>query len=239
MQSEWIALPSAGDFGMHAYRVAPPGGAPAPTVIVLHEIFGVNEAMRDVAGMLAREGFEVLIPDLFWRVAPRISLDYTEPDRTRAGEIMRDFDTALGLADLGRLIAWLRQRSGAKQQLAAIGFCIGGKLATLLGARGDIDCGVSFYGVQLDDYVNEIAKAKSRLLLHFGERDAQIPLSLVNRIEAASKGNPKVEIHIHPGAMHGFFNPARAARYHPAAATEAGARTMVVLRDVLGLPAAS
>ena len=133
------------------------GDAAAPTVIVLHEIFGVNEAMRDVGGMLAREGFEVLIPDLFWRVEPRISLGYVEPDRSRAAQIMRDFDTELGLADIGRLIAWLKQRSGEQHRVGAIGFCIGGKLATLLGARGEIDGGVSFYGVQLSDYVDEIA----------------------------------------------------------------------------------
>jgi len=247
VQSEWIALPGTDDFGMEAYRIAAAGdvadpvAAPvaAPTVIVLHEIFGVNEAMREVGGMLAREGFEVLIPDLFWRVEPRISLGYVEPDRSRAAQIMRDFDTELGLADIERMIAWLKQRSGEQHGVGAIGFCIGGKLATLLGARGMIDGGVSFYGVQLSDYVDEIAAAKSRLLLHFGEQDAQIPLSLVNRIEAASKPNPLVEVCLHPGAKHGFFNPARTDRHHPEAAAEAGAGTLAMLRKTLGLAAAS
>src|SRR5690349_792804 len=109
MQSEWIALPSGDDFGMQAYRMAAADEGRAPTVIVLHEIFGVNEPMREVGAMLAREGFEVLIPDLFWRVAPRISLGYDGPDRKRAGEIMREYDTDRGLADVGRLIAWLKQ----------------------------------------------------------------------------------------------------------------------------------
>jgi carboxymethylenebutenolidase len=239
MRDEWIALPGADDFGMQVYRVAAQDAAAAPTVIVLHEIFGVNGAMRDVAGMLAAEGFEVLIPDLFWRVEPRISLGYTEPERSRAGELMRGFDTDLGLADIGRLIAWLRARSGDQHRLAAIGFCIGGKLATLLGARGDIDGGVSFYGVQLTDYVDEIARAKARLLLHFGGQDAQIPLTLVNRIEAASRPNPLVEVRLYPEAKHGFFNPSRTDRHHPEAAAEAGARTLAMLRDVLDWPAAS
>ena len=238
MQGEWIALPGADDFGMQAYRVGPPGDEAVPTVIVLHEIFGVNGAMCDVAGGLAGEGFEVLIPDLFWRVEPRISLGYIEPDRTRATEIMRDFDTDLGLADIGRLIAWLKQRSGEKHRLAAIGFCIGGKLATLLGARGEIDGGVSFYGVQLTDYVDEIARAKSRLMLHFGGQDAQIPLTLVNRIEAAARPNPLVDVRLYPEAKHGFFNPSRIDRHHQEAAAEARARTLVMLREVLDLPAA-
>jgi carboxymethylenebutenolidase len=238
MQGEWMALSNADDFGMDAYRVAPKGDAQAPTIIVLHEIFGVNEAMRNVAHNLALEGFEVVVPDLFWRVGPRISLDYTEPDRSRAGAIMRDFDTDLGLADIGRAIAWLQRRPRADHRLAAIGFCLGGKLATILGARGDIACGVSFYGVQLNGYVDEIARAKSRLLLHFGERDTQIPLELVHKIEAAARDNPKVEVCLHPGAMHGFFNPARAERHHPEAAARAGARTLDVLREVLGTPAA-
>jgi carboxymethylenebutenolidase len=235
MQGEWIALSNADDgFGMEGYHVVPEGRSSAPTVILLQEIFGVNQPMRDVAYGLARDGFEVLVPDLFWRVAPRLSLDYAEPDRTRAGEIMRDFDTDQGLADIGRAIAWLRRRPRPDQRLAAIGFCLGGKLATLLGARGEIDCGISFYGVQLDGYVDEVARAKSRLLLHFGERDAQIPLALVREIETAAKDNPRVELHVHPGAMHGFFNPSRAERYHPEAAASSGARTLAVLREVLG-----
>ncbi|MFT4066162.1 MAG: dienelactone hydrolase family protein [Paraburkholderia sp.] len=223
---------------MDAYRVAPDGDAARPTVIVLHEIFGVNGSMRDVAEMLAHEGFEVLIPDLFWRAAPRISLGYVEPDRTRAGELLRHFDTDLGLTDIGRLVAWLKQRDGAGHRVAAIGFCIGGKLATLLGARGEIDAGVSFYGIQLNDYVDEIASAKSRLLLHFGGQDAQIPLDLVNRIEAASKPNPLVDVRVYPEAKHGFFNPTRADRYHAHAAREAGTRTLAMLREVLDLPTA-
>jgi len=253
MLREWIALPHTEGFAMQAYRVVPPGDA-RPTVIVLHEIFGVNAAMREVADTLAREGFDVWVPDLFWRVEPRISLGYVEPDRSRAGEIMRNFDTDLALADIGRLVAWLRQRAGheAGQQvgqkagqtagdphrLAAIGFCIGGKLATLLGARGVIDAGVSFYGVQLDDYVDEIAAAKARLLLHFGGQDAQIPLALVERIEAASAGNPRVQVCLYPEAKHGFFNPSRTDRHHPDAAALAGERTLAMLREVLGLPAA-
>jgi carboxymethylenebutenolidase len=234
VQSEWIALPGTHDFGMQAYRVVASGDAATPTVIVLHEIFGVNEAMRDVGERLAREGFEVLIPDLFWRVEPRISLDYVEPDRSRAAQIMSDFDTELGLADIGRMIAGLKQRSGEQHGIGAIGFCIGGKLATLLGARGEIDVGVSFYGVQLSDYVDEIAAAKSRLMLHFGGQDAQIPLTLVNRIEAASRPNPLVDVRLYPEAKHGFFNPARADRHHREAAAEADAETLAILRKTLG-----
>jgi carboxymethylenebutenolidase len=239
MRADWIELPKLGHFGMDAYRVAPAGDAARPTVIVLHEIFGVNESMCDVARMLANEGFEVLIPDLFWRNAPRISLGYVEPDRTRAGELLRQFDTDLGLADIGQLVAWLKQRYGAAHPVAAIGFCIGGKLATLLGARGEIDAGVSFYGIQLNDYVDEIANAKSRVLLHFGGQDAQIPLELVNRIEAASKPNRRVDIRVYPEAKHGFFNPTRAERYRAQAALEAGTHTLDLLREALELPVAS
>src|SRR6201991_1811808 len=237
MQRDWIALPDAEDFGMQVYRVAPQGDAVRPTVIVLHEIFGVNPAMRDVADWLAQEGFEVLVPDLFWRVEARLALSYVEPDRTRAGEIMRNFDSDLALTDIGRLTRWLKQRSGDRHRVAAIGFCIGGKLATLLGARGEIDGGVSFYGVQLSDYVDEIAKAKSRLLLHFGGQDAQIPVTLVQRIEAASRPNPRVDVRLYPEAKHGFFNPSRTDRHHVGAAAEAATRTSAMLREVLGVPA--
>jgi carboxymethylenebutenolidase len=239
MHKDWIELPKSGDFGMDAYRVAPAGDAARPTVIVLHEIFGVNESMRDVAQMLANEGFEALIPDLFWRDAPRISLGYVEPDRTRAGELLRNFDTDLGLADIGQFVEWLKQRHSAAHPVAAIGFCIGGKLATLLGARGVIDAGVSFYGIQLNDYVGEIANAKSPVLLHFGGQDAQIPLELVNRIEAASEPNRQVDVRVYPDAKHGFFNPTRAERHHAQAASQAGALTLNLLRDVLNLSAAT
>lgn len=239
MHTDWIALPTADDFRMEAYHVAPDGNTAAPIVIVLQEIFGVNATMREVAHNFAREGFEVFAPDLFWRVGPRISLDYDGPDRARATEIMREFDTELALADIGRLIAWLGQRSGDPRRVAAVGFCIGGQLATLLGARGQIDLGVSFYGVQLDNYVDEIAGAKSRLLLHFGGQDAQIPLTLVERIEMLSKPNPLVDVRFYPEAKHGFFNPTRADRHHAQASAQAAATTSALLREVLDLPAAS
>jgi carboxymethylenebutenolidase len=237
MDSEWIVLPESSGAAMEAYRVAAPGSSNAPTILVLHEIFGVNAAMREVAQTLAEQGFEVLIPDLFWRVEPHVSLGYGEADRQQAGKLLQGFDTAHGLADLSHLLGWLKQRSGATHPIGAVGFCIGGKLAALLSARGQIDCGVAFYAVQLDDHVDEVASAQSRLLLHFGGQDAQIPLTLVERIKAATANNPKVEIRVHAGAHHGFFNPSRTERHHPEAASHAAARSLTVLHESLVLGA--
>jgi carboxymethylenebutenolidase len=230
MQGEWLTISDAADCRMEGYYVKAADRSPAPTIILLQEIFGVNEAMRAVAHDFAKEGFAVLVPDLFWRVTPRIALSYSEPDRRRAGEIMREFDTELGLVDLGHTVTWVRQRPNASRCLGAVGFCLGGKLATILGARGTVDIGVSFYGVQLDDYVGEIAEAKSPLLLHFGELDTQIPLDLVHDIESAVAHNDNVSIHIYSGATHGFFNSMRPERHHPEAAARSRTSTLEALR---------
>ena len=232
VQGAWITPEQTG--GMEVYRVAPPGDGAAPTVILLQEIFGVNAPMRDFAATLADEGYEVLAPDLFWRSGPRIDLSYEGADRATAAHLMAGFDTEDGLADTGRVIAWLQERDGDGVKLAAIGFCLGGKLATLLATRGEVVCGISFYGVELDGHVAEIAAAPSRLLLHFGEKDAQVPPNLARQIAAAARDNANVEVHVHDGAPHGFFNPSRPERYHAGAAATAGARTRAVLREVLG-----
>src|ERR1700733_7816556 len=104
MQGKWLKISDADDCKMEGYYVCAADRPLAPAVILLQEIFGVNEAMRAVAHDFAVEGFAVLVPDLFWRVTPRIALSYSELDRRRAGEIMRDFDIELGLRDLGHAI---------------------------------------------------------------------------------------------------------------------------------------
>jgi carboxymethylenebutenolidase len=231
MDAKWLTIPLRGEDVMEAYHVIPQADNLAPQLVLLQEIFGVNEAMRHVAHEYAREGFEVLVPDLFWRAERRIALDYTPDGRARAEILMQDFDAELGFADIMAALAWFRRVDG---RVGAVGFCLGGKLATLLGARGAVDCGVSFYGVQLAAHIKEIANAKSRLLLHFGELDTQIPLALVGEIEARSDLNENVEVHIHAGAQHGFFNSMRPERYHAKAAARANARSLMVLREYLG-----
>ncbi len=231
-EAKWISIPLPKGEAMDGYHVAAQTPGRAPLVLVLQEIFGVNNFVRQTAHELAAEGFEVLAPDLFWRAGRRIDLDYTPEARAQAGKLMQEFDTGQGLADINAAIRLLGRKAA---EVGAVGFCLGGKLATLLGAHGDIGCGVSFYGVQLEGHVDEIAKAKSRLLLQFGEADAQIPLKLVNEIASRSAKNAKVEIEIHGGAGHGFFNSLRAERYHAEAAAQAGARMRAMLHECLSV----
>jgi carboxymethylenebutenolidase len=235
MKEEWVTIRTRDGGAMEGYLVESDCGRQRPMILLLQEIFGVNEAMRDAARDFAGEGFEVLVPDLFWRAEPRISLDYLQG--ARAKELMLGFDNALGLSDIEHAVAWARQRQRTNAGIAAVGFCLGGLLATLLAARGTVDHGVAFYGVQLADHVDEIARAKSPLLFHFGALDGQNPPELIGRIKTAAARNPRIDIHVHPDAMHGFYNRLRPERHNPVATAKSRALTLQALQHRLGTDA--
>ncbi len=139
---------AAGGVGMRIYRALPPAGR-GPVVIVLQEIFGVNEAMRSVADDLASNGFVALAPDLFWRLEPGVDLGYSATDHEKAVAYWRRFDLDAGVGDVAATVEAARRAPYCTGKVALFGFCLGGQLAVKAGARTPVDAIVSFYGVQL------------------------------------------------------------------------------------------
>jgi carboxymethylenebutenolidase len=217
------------DGSFNAY-VARPATAPAPAVIVIQEIYGVNAVMRAVADRLAAAGFLAVVPDLFWRIEPGIDLtDKTPEGNARAFELFGIFDADAGVRDIAATIDTVRALPECTDKVGAVGYCLGGKLAFLTAARTDSDASVSYYGVGLDALVGEAEKLTHPLMLHVAEEDGFVPKLAQAAVVAGIGNHPQVTIHSYPGRDHAFARPA-GANYHAQDAALADGRTLQFLK---------
>ncbi len=217
---------------MRAYQALPSAGR-GPVVVVLQEIFGVNIAMRAVADDLAAQGFVALVPDLFWRLEPGIDLGYSEDDHKKAVASWQGFDLETGISDVVATIKTARDLPYGSGKVAVLGFCLGGQLAVKAGARTPVDAVVSFYGVQLGKSLDEIASLACPAQFHFGDADAYCPIETRAAIQGLAKADPKISIHVYPGAGHAFFNSFRPVGFDASAHEESRRRALALLHDAL------
>lgn len=219
--------------GFSGYLAGNADGGPA--LVLLQEIFGVNDIMRAAADYFAEEGYTVLVPDLFWRIQPGIELGYSDAEFQQAIAYMGQFDVDQGIEDIGAAVAYLQALPGAAGHAApaVLGFCLGGKLAYLTAARKSVSAAISFYGVGIEDMLGESEAISCPVILHFAGADRFVPAEAVARIQAHFAGNADVSIYEYPGVDHGFFNPGRPA-YNRPSAMMAHSRSIALLRKVLG-----
>lgn len=231
MSSRWIRI-DLPDGKMDAFLATPPSGK-GPGVILLQEIFGVNAAIRGEVDRLAAAGFTVLAPDLFWRTEPRLDLGYVDTDRQRAFSIFQNYNPSQGADDAVAAAKALATFPESDGSVSFVGFCLGGKLAVMAGARyGTPKSVVSFYGVKLDTNLTEIDAISAPLQLHVGDQDGHVPMETTEMIRNHVKGRSNVEVFVYPGAQHAFFNPARSDAYDEAASTVARGRMLAALGTV-------
>ena len=203
MKGEWITVPASDAGSFRAYLSSPPQGS-GPGLLLLQEIFGVNETMRAQAYQLAGEGYSVVVPDLFWRLEPGIELDYSPEGWQRAFDLYGKFDENKAVEDITATLEVLRRHPTCDGKVGAIGYCLGGKLAFLTGCRTDVDGSVCYYGVGIDKNLDEIGNIKGPMVMHFAELDKFAPPEAVARIKAAAARRPDIEIHEYTGVDHAF-----------------------------------
>jgi carboxymethylenebutenolidase len=227
MRNRWIEVESADRGGFQAYLATPPTGA-GPGVLLIQEIFGVNDHIRTVADQYALDGYTVLAPDLFWRQERRFDVGYGESDAKRGFEHMRKLDVPLAVEDLAASARALRARAECKGPVSALGYCLGGLLAYLVAAHAAVDAAICYYGGGIADQLAITSRLRCPVLLHFGGRDSYIPPASVQAIEQALRGHSRARIHVYPGVEHGFNCWARAS-YNQQAAALARGRTLEFL----------
>lgn len=199
-----IIIPSRDSGTMSAY-VAMPAVLPAPTVIVIQEIFGVNGVMRAQCDALAREGYIAVCPDLFWRIEPGIQLtDKSEAEWKRAFELFNLFDVDKGVEDLRATEHVFKGHAQSTGKVGCVGYCLGGKLAYLMAARTGVDCAVSYYGVGIQDLLDECDNIKKPLLMHIAADDKFVPPDAQQKIIAQAEKNYNLTAHVYDGADHAF-----------------------------------
>ncbi len=225
---------SAADGGKFAAYLAEPAGGSGPGLVLIQEIFGINQFLRDMAHQFAEEGYVVLVPDLFWRMQPGVVLSYNDADIAQAFDYYKRFDVDQGIKDIAASIAHLRTMPECSSgQVGALGYCLGGNLAYLTAARTDIDCAVCYYGVAIEQSLHEAGNITCPMVMHFAAEDGFVPPAAVAEITDQFKGRAEIEIYNYPGVDHAFATPGRDS-YHEASTVAAYSRSIALLRSVLG-----
>ena len=214
------------DGGEFSAYLALPAGGYGPGLVVLQEIFGVNQFMRRVCDWYAARGFVAVCPDLFWRQEPGVDItDQTEAEWQKAFQLYQGLDEAKAVEDSAAALAFLRQHPACSGRAGAVGFCLGGNLAWLLSVRFKPDCAVGYYGVSIEKTLKEAPGLGSPLMLHIAGKDQFCPPEAQQQIHATLDQNPLVTIHDYPENDHAFGRLG-GQHYDPAAAEIANLRTL-------------
>ncbi len=221
---ETVQLKAADGNVLDAY-IARPQGQPVGGLVVIQEVFGVNEHIRAVADSYAADGFLVAAPALFDRIERHVELGYEGQDLQRAMSLARQLKPDQSVLDVSAALEYVRQQSGKKA--GVIGYCYGGLLAWLSATRLEPDAVVGYYAGRIGDFASETPHAP--VMLHFGRQDTHIPREQVEAVHAA---HPEVEIFWYD-AGHGFNSEPRAS-YHATSAKLARERSLEFLRKHVG-----
>jgi len=206
-----------GDFSAY---VARPGVTKAPAVVVIQEIFGVNHHIRAVCDRLAAEGYVAIAPSVFDRIEPDFQCGYSPDEIANARKFVANPDWAAMLRDTQAAIDAVKDVG----PVGIIGFCLGGSIAYAAATKlSGLTAAIGYYGGAIVRFADDKPKVPTQL--HFGEKDAGIPLTDVETIRTK---RPEVEIHVYPGAQHGFHCDERAS-YDKASADIAWPRSMAFL----------
>lgn len=190
----------SGSFSAYA---AYPKTEKAPAVIVIQEIFGVNKNLRNICDKLAGMGYVAVCPDLFWRQEPGVQLtDQTPEEWDHAFALYKGFNVDKGVDDLKATLDAVRALPRVNGKVGAVGYCLGGKLAYLMATRSTTDCNVAYYGVGIDEMLDEAKNIKKPLLMHIAGKDGFVTPDKQEKIIAGLKD--KAEIHIYKDRDHAF-----------------------------------
>ena len=215
----------ADDGGSFQGFLATPDSGGGAGVIVLQEIFGINYFMRETCHRLAAQGYLALCPDLFWRQEANVELsDMTEGEWGKAFSYYQGFDMDNGVADAGAALEQLRGLEGCSGKVGAVGYCLGGMLAYLVGARTKADASVGYYGVGIQDALGEAANISGPHMMHIAELDQFVPPEAQSAIKDSLADNAQVTIHSYANVDHAFARTG-GEHFDAASAEQANART--------------
>jgi carboxymethylenebutenolidase len=225
-----------GEFSAYVER---PTKTPAPVVIVLHEVFGVNEDMRLTCLELADRGFIAIAPELFWRQERGVDLNsWSDAEWKKGLALYSAYDRDIGVRDVIATVRAAEQLKGASGKVGVMGFCLGGLLTFLTAAHHNLDAAVAYHGGDTESYLGEARGITAPLLMHLAEEDEFISKDAQARIKAALAEVPSARIYSYPGCSHAFARHT-GIHYDANAAALANRRSWAFLAEHLGLRGAS
>ena len=219
-----------GAFGAYITR---PKNLPAPAVVVLHEVFGVNADIRKTCDELSEKGFIAAAPDLFWRQEASVDLSVTsEADWQHGLRLYQAYDRDAGVVDVKETAEAVLKLPECTGKVAVLGYCLGGLMTFLTAVRHDVDAAVVYHGGDTEKYLGEVNGLHAPLLMHLGEEDELISKPAQAEIKAALASKLSATVYSYPGQHHAFARH-NGAHYNAAAAALANGRTSEFLHQQL------
>jgi carboxymethylenebutenolidase len=219
-----------GAFGVY---IARPQALPAPAVVVLHEVFGVNADIRKTCDELAEQGFIAVAPDLFWRQESGVDLSVTsEADWQHGLRLYQAYDRDTGARDVKHTAEVVAKLPGCTGKVAVLGYCLGGLMTFLTAVRYGADAAVVYHGGDTEKYLGEVNGLDTPLLMHLAEEDEFISKPAQAEIKTALANKPNATIYSYPGQRHAFARH-NGTHYNAAAAALANGRTSEFLHQQL------
>ena len=232
MNEKTLQITNAAGERFDGFLFRPPEG-PAPAILMIPEMYGVNGYLREVAARYVAHGYLVLAIDVLWRIEHHLILNYDGPDSTTAHSHHDAFDFSEGERDMRAAIAALRADPQSNGRVGAVGFCLGGTMAYLAAAHCGADAAVAYYGSRIVEFLDDAPGITAPLDLHLGALDKTIPPDALASIRDATSSNRTISTYVYDGAVHAFANHLRPDRYHAEATAEAEARTFALFDHVL------
>jgi carboxymethylenebutenolidase len=225
LETQKITYPIEGG-EMQAYMARPKGNEKLPAVIVIHEIYGLNPHIEDVARRMALEGFLAIAPDA---LSPQGG---TPEDGQDVFGKMRNLDNAATTKNFVAAVEFLRTHPQTNGNVGCTGFCWGGARTNQVAVHSpELKAAVPYYGsVPADE---DVPKIKASMLCHYGGEDARINAGIPGFEAALKKAGIDYQIYIYEGAQHAFNNDTNPDRYHKEAAELAWKRTVEFFKDKL------
>jgi carboxymethylenebutenolidase len=219
-----------GTFGAYISR---PAKLPAPAVVVLQELFGVNADIRATCDELAAQGFIAIAPDLFWRQEPGVDLNVRSEDDWQHGlRLYAAYDRDAGVKDIIKTVRTAVELPESTGKVGLQGYCLGALMAFITAARYEIVAAVAYHGGDTEKYLGEVGGLGAALLMHLGEEDEFISKTAQAEIKAALAGKANAIVYSYPGQRHAFSRH-NGAHYNAAAAALANRRTSEFLHQQL------
>ncbi|MGH2913402.1 MAG: dienelactone hydrolase family protein [Solirubrobacteraceae bacterium] len=229
-QTETVVMADGGT--MDGYLAVPESGR-GPGMLVLMEIFGVGDYIREATERLAGLGYVALAPDLYRRIRPRAEFGKGDQAMQEAFATSQQLDHEGAIADAIVALDALRTRADVEAGAGVIGFCLGGTLAFGVASAAEPTALVAYYGSMIPELLDDADQISCPALFHFGGRDPYIPRESADRVGKVAVDRDGWECHVHADGGHAFDNWDNPMFHQPEPAARAWELTRAFLARTL------
>lgn len=176
-------------------------------LLILHEIWGTNSHIQEIAEQYLKLGFDVFLPDIYWRQQENVNLTYNERDTNFARKLYENLDLLQASQDIDQIIEYIFKLN-TSYKIAILGFCMGGTLIYQI-THPKVSAFIAYYGSQINNLFDAIKKIEKPILFHLAENDHLITKQEVSSLKRLASKKPNFYIYLYPNTEHGFNCPYR------------------------------